>query len=792
MEQFVEMDWCGAKLRISTGKFAKQASGSVWLQNGDTIILATATMAKEPKSNLDFFPLTCDYEERKYAVGKIPGGFIKRGGRPGEKATLTSRLIDRPLRPLFPYGMRNETQVIAMPLSYQPEFPPDVLSVTAASAALTVSNIPFAGPIGCVRVGLGAEGEFILNPTIEQQKDSPLDLIVAASHDAIAMVEAGALEVTEAKMLEAMDFAHEACRKLCDLQNELAAKVGVTKVEVPLHHTHAEILNVVRSEFASQMRSGLQDPDKSSREAGLTLLINDVVTALKERFPDNVADLKEAADKVVKEQLRDLILTEGKRPDGRGTTDIRAISCEVGLLPRVHGTGLFTRGQTQVLTTLVLGSGDDAQIIDTLEEDGEKHYMHFYNFPPYSVGEARPMRGPGRREIGHGALAERALRAVIPTREEFPYTMLLTSEVLESNGSTSMASTCGSTLALLDAGVPIKAPVAGIAMGLIEGPEGSGENGQGRKYAVLTDIQGMEDFSGDMDFKVAGTAEGITALQLDTKIGGVPRSVFVQAFQQANDARQIILGKINAAISAPRESLSNFAPRIFTIHIEPDQIGTVIGPGGKTIKKITAETGAKVDIEQDGTVYIAAVDGIGGEAARKMIEDMTRTLKPGDIYEGTVVRFLQFGAFVEIVPGKDGLVHVSQLSESDERVAKPEDVVKLGDKIRVRITEIDPQGRVNLTARGLDEPFNSENPEPGRPPRPGGRNDRGGDRNDRGGDRNRGGRGGDRGDRPDRPQTRVEGAQETREQVREEAPAPAVPIAQDDDETPRARFRPRR
>nr|MDQ2687873.1 polyribonucleotide nucleotidyltransferase [Armatimonadota bacterium] len=718
MEQFVETEWCGAILRISTGKIAKQAGGAVWLQNGDTIVQATATMSKEPKAHLDFFPLTCDYEERGYATGKIPGGFIKRGGRPGEKATLTCRLIDRPLRPLFPSGMRNETQIITMPLSYQPEFPPDVLAVTAASAALTISNIPFAGPVGCVRVGLDAEGQFILNPTHDQQGESKLDLIVAATSEAIAMVEAGASEVTEDQMLSAMDFAFEACKKLCALQNELAAKVGVTKDEVPLHKPNAEILGVIRERFSAELRQGLQDPDKASREAGLTLLVNQVAEQLKEQYPDNGADVKEAADKVVKEQLRDMILTEGKRPDGRGTTDIRQIDCEVGLLPRVHGTGLFTRGQTQVLTTLVLGSGSDAQIIDTLEEDGEKHYMHFYNFPPYSVGEARPMRGPGRREIGHGMLAERALRAVLPGRDVFPYTMLLTSEVLESNGSTSMGSTCGSTLALMDAGVPIKAPVAGIAMGLIEGPEGSGENGQGRKYAVLTDIQGMEDFSGDMDFKVAGTAEGITALQLDTKIGGVPRDVFVQAFQQAKDARLHILGRITEAIAAPREALSTYAPRIITIHIEPDQIGTVIGPGGKMIKKITAETGAKIDIEQDGTVNIASVDGESGDLARKMIEDMTKTLKPGDIYEGTVVRFLQFGAFVEILPGKDGLVHVSQLTDSDERIGKPEDVIKLGDKIRVRVTEIDPQGRVNLTARGLDQPFDPANPEPGRPPRP--------------------------------------------------------------------------
>ncbi len=784
MEQTVELVFAGQTLKISTGKIAKQAGGAVWLTHGDTIVQAAATMAKEPKVGLDFFPLTCDYEERKYAVGKIPGGFIKRGGRPGEKATLTSRLIDRPLRPLFPKGMRNETQVIAMPLSYQPEFPPDVLAVTACSAALTISNIPWAGPIGAVRVGVNAEdGSFILNPSVAEQGVNKLDLIVAGTKDAVVMVEAGASEVSEEVVLNAIDFAMEAIKELVKLQEELAAKLNVVKTEVPVHATNKEIYAVVNERFAASMRSGLQDPDKASREAGLDLLISDVVAQLKEEFPENVADLKEAADKVVKEQLRDLILTEGKRPDGRGVLDIRPISCEAGILPRVHGTGLFTRGQTQVLTTLTLGSGDEAQTMDTLEEEGQKHYMHFYNFPPYSVGEARPMRGPGRREIGHGALAERGLRAVLPTREEFPYTMLLTSEVLESNGSTSMASTCGSTLALLDAGVPIKAPVAGIAMGLIEGPAKA--DGSERQYAVLTDIQGMEDFSGDMDFKVAGTAEGITALQLDTKIKGVPRHVFVEAFEQAKVARLHILDKINACLPTHRESLSAYAPRIITIHIDPEQIGTVIGPGGKTIKKITAETGAKIDIQQDGTVFIAAVDGAAGEAAKKAVEDLTRTLKPGDEFEGTVVRFLQFGAFVEILPGKDGLVHVSQLSDSDERINKPEDVCKLGDKIRVRVTEIDGQGRVNLTAKGLDEPFDPANPEPGRPPRPsgGGRGgDRGGDRGGRpsfgGRDRDRGGDR-DRGPRPDRAPAA---------EVQEEA----APVAQDDDELPRARFRPKR
>jgi polyribonucleotide nucleotidyltransferase len=783
----VELEFAGQKLTINTGKVAKQANGSVLLTHGDTVIIATATMAKEPRTGMDFFPLTCDYEERKYAVGKIPGGFIKRGGRPGEKATLTSRLIDRPMRPLFPDGMRNDVQVIAMPLSYQPEFPPDVLAVTAASAALTISNIPFRGPVGCVRVGLDAEGNFILNPSNEQQQESKLDLIVAGTKEAIAMVEAGSSEVSEEIMLSAMDFGHAAVKELVALQEELAKLVNNPKIEVALHKPDEEILGVIRSRYASQLRGALQDPDKASRESGISQIVSELAEKIEPEFEGRIAEIKEAADKVVKEQLRDLILTEGKRPDGRSTTDIRQISAEVGLLPRVHGSGLFTRGQTQVLTTLTLGSGDDAQTMDTLEEDGEKHYMHFYNFPPYSVGEARPMRGPGRREIGHGALAERALRAVIPGKDVFPYTMLLTSEVLESNGSTSMASTCGSTLALMDAGVPITAPVAGIAMGLIES-KGEGE----KKYAVLTDIQGMEDFSGDMDFKVAGTAAGITALQLDTKIGGVPREVFVQAFEQARQARLHILGIMTSALAQPREELSQYAPRIITIHIDPEQIGSVIGPGGKTIKKITADTGAKIDIEQDGTVYIAAVDGLAGDAARKAVEDLTRTIKPGDIFEGKVTRFLQFGAFVEIMPGKDGLVHVSQLTDSDERIARPEDVVKLGDTIKVRVTEVDFQGRVNLTARGLDKPFDASNPEPGRPPREP-RGDRGNDRgNDRGDHGGRGGRergNGRGGFGRDRDSDR--GGNSAPSAGAPEADAPAV-VARDDDDMPRARFRPKR
>ncbi len=796
----------GRTITIESGKLAKQAGGAVTITVGDTVILATATMNAEPKPGMDFFPLTCDYEERKYAIGKIPGGFIKRGGRPSDRAILTSRLMDRPLRPLFDKGMRNDTSVVAMPLSVDLTHLPDVYAVLAASAALTVSNIPFAGPIGCVRVALDADGGFIINPSQEEQRASKLDLVVAGTAKAILMVEAGCSEISETEMLAAFDAAHEVIKLQCAMLEDLRAKAGKPKSEVKYHEPDKELVAVIRDRFAAELRSGLQEPDKASREAGLNLLIAEVAEKLKDEYPDRRGNLLECADKVVKEQLRDLIVSENKRPDGRTSTEIRPIDVEVGLLPRVHGSGLFTRGQTQVLTTLTLGSGDDAQTMDTLEEEGSKHYLHYYNFPSYSVGEVRPSRGPGRREIGHGMLAERALQAVIPGRDVWPYTMLLTSEVLESNGSTSMASTCGSTLALLDAGVPIKAPVAGIAMGLIQ---------EGDKFAVLTDIQGMEDFSGDMDFKVAGTEAGITALQLDTKIQGIPRHVFVSAFEQARVARLFILGKMNAVISESRPELSRYAPRIITISIDPEQIGLIIGPGGKTIKKITADTGAKIDIEQDGTVHIAAVDGLAGEQARKIIESMTKNVTPGEVYEGRITRFLQFGAFVEIVPGKDALVHVSQIA--DPAPSKPDENLKVGDTLRVRVTEIDGQGRINATARGLDETFDPENPEPGRPARgarPGG--DRGGDRGGRPGGGGFSG-GGDRGGRPggggfggggDRGGGRFGGAQGDGGN----RPAPSDPVTpavmdamasnpgnanpgstdEDGDDMPRARFRPRR
>ena len=770
----VERELAGRTLRLETGKVAKQANGAVWLYQGDTIVMATATMSQEPRVGTDFFPLTCDYEERKYAVGKIPGGFVKRGGRPSEKAVLTSRLIDRPLRPLFPDGMRNDVQVIALPLSVDTDNLSDTLAMVAASAALTVSNIPFDGPIGAVRVGR-VNGELIMNPTLSQLADSDMDLVVSGTKKAVLMIEAGTKFVNETDLLNAIDAAHEVIGQQCDMQEELAAKVGVTKLNVELHLPPKDIMQAIHDRMDANIRATIQNPDKAARESAIGDLKKEIVASLLTDFPDQKSDIAEAAEKAIKHQIRALIIEEGVRPDGRKVDEIRPITCEVGLLPRVHGTGLFTRGQTQVLTCLTLGATSEAQVVDNLEVDEKKQYMHYYNFAPYSVGEARPLRGPGRREIGHGALAERALVPVLPPTETFPYAMLLQSEVLESNGSTSMASVCGSTLALMDAGVKISAPVAGIAMGLMTLDD---------KFAVLSDIQGMEDFSGDMDFKVAGTAEGVTAIQLDCKIQGLPREVMVQALEQARIGRLHILGKITEAISAPREHLSKFAPSIFTIEINPERIGEVIGPGGKMIKKITADTGAQIDIQQDGKIFIAAVDQEAGRRAADIILGMVGEMEVGGIFTGKVTRLIGMGAFVEIMPGREGLVHVSHLKNPPVR--RPEEAVKMGDEIQVRVIEVDQQGRINLSAINLDQPFDpnmAKRPDDGRPPRD--RNDRGGDRGggrfgdrDRGGDRGGGGgRFGDR-DRGPRP---------------DPTPQPQTPPDDDEgDDVPKARFRPRR
>jgi len=754
-------------LRIETGKVAKQAGGAVWVYQGDTVVMAAATMSRETRPGIDFFPLTCDYEERKYAVGKIPGGFIKRGGRPSEKGVLNSRLIDRPLRPLFPDGMRNDVQIIATPLSLDLDNLSDTLAIVASSAALMVSNIPWNGPVGAVRVGI-VDGNFVVNPTLSQIKASDLDLVVAGTKKAIIMIEAGANFVSEAKMLEAMDLGHKVIIEQCELQEQLRDLAGKSKNEITTFLPDPEILKGIQEKMGTEIRAAIQNPDKAARESAIDELKAEIVARMAPDFPDRNSAIAEAADKAVKKAIRSLIIEEHVRPDGRKLDEVRQITCEVGLLPRVHGTGLFTRGQTQVLTALTLGATSEAQVVDNLEVDEKELYMHFYNFPPYSVGEVRPLRGPGRRETGHGALAKRAMLPVLPPTEGFPYAMLLQSEVLESNGSTSMASVCGSTLALMDAGVPIKAPVAGVAMGLMTIED---------KFAVLTDIQGMEDFSGDMDFKVAGTSEGITAIQMDTKIQGIPRAVMEQALEQARQGRLHILGKIVEAIGEPRQKLSNYAPSIFTIEINPERIGEVIGPGGKMIKKITAETGAQIDIQQDGKIYIAAVDQSAGQRAADIIMGMVGEIEVGTVFTGKVTRLIGMGAFVEIAPGREGLVHVSHLRVPPVR--RPEEAVKLGDEIKVRVIEVDGQGRVNLSAINLDQPFDAsmaKRPDDGRggPPRFGG-GDRGGDR---GGSRFGGG---DRGGRPDR------------DRRPDAAPAPTpAPDEDDGDDTPKARFRPRR
>ncbi len=682
-----ELDLGGRALEVQVGKVAKQAGGAVTLRVGDTVVLGVATMSEDERQGIDFFPLTCDYEERMYSVGKIPGGFYKREGKPSERAVLTSRLIDRPNRPLFPDGMRHDVQVVAMPLSVDQDTPPDIVAMNAASAAITLSDIPYNGPTGAVRVGL-IDGELVLNPSRAQLEGSDLDLIVAGTRENVSMLEAGASEVSEAQMLEAIRFGHEAVKKICEFFAQLRTELGKPKREVVLHKADSEMLEKVLSTSLTQIREAIVNPDKASRETGLSELKDEIVARLAPEYPERGAELSEAVEKAIKQQVRRLILEEGKRPDGRTPEEIRTITCEVGLLPRAHGSGLFTRGQTQILTVCTLGGTSEDQLIDGLGEEESKRFMHHYNFPPFSVGETRPLRGPGRREIGHGALAERALRGMIPPMEEFPYVCRLVSETLESNGSSSMGSVCGSTLALMDAGVPIEAPVAGVAMGLMT---------EGDKYAILTDIQGMEDFTGDMDFKVAGTQDGITAIQLDLKLGGIKDEILTHALEQARKGRLFILDRMLETIAAPREEMSHFAPRIFTLDISPEKIGDVIGPGGKVIKKIQAETGAKIDIEQSGKVYIACAEAEGGERARRMIEDLTRDVAIGETYQGRVTRLMDFGAFVEILPGTDGLVHISELAH--EKVNSVSDVLREGDEVLVKVVSIDRMGKIRLSRK---------------------------------------------------------------------------------------------
>jgi polyribonucleotide nucleotidyltransferase len=693
------------KLSFETGTLGRQAGGAIYLKYGDSVVSAFATTSSQPREGIDFFPLTVDLEERFYAVGKIPGGFIKREGRPSERATLSARLIDRPIRPLFPEDYRNDVQVVAMIMSVDQDCAPDMMAINAASAALTISDIPFEGPIAAVIVGLVDE-EYVINPTVEQMEQSRMQLYVAGTKDAVMMVEAGANEVPEEQMLEAIMFGHQEIKRIVEfievfrdeaLKLNLAKpKKEVVPVEVP-----SEISERVSAWAYDKLDEAIRTEEKLARQEAVEQVKQEALEFFTEEFPEELNYVSKVLDDLVHKIIRRLITVEHIRPDGRALDEVRKISVEVGRLPRTHGSALFTRGQTQVLTVATLGAVGDEQIIDGLGLEDSKRYMHHYNFPPFSVGEVRPMRGPGRREIGHGSLAERALIPVIPTEEEFPYTLRLVSEVLESNGSSSMASVCGSTLALMDAGVPIKAPVAGIAMGLIKEDD---------HIAILTDIQGLEDHDGDMDFKVSGTTKGITALQMDIKIKGVDREILSQALEQAKAGRNFILNKMLEVLPEPRKEISPYAPRIISFTIHPDKIRDVIGQGGKVIKKIVEETGAKIDIEDDGRVFISAIDSEAGERAAKIIHSLTQDIQVGKIYQGKVVRIMDFGAFVEVIPGvlglpgKDGLVHISQLDIG--RVAKVEDVVKVGDEILVKATGIDKQGRLNLSRK---EALNKEN-----------------------------------------------------------------------------------
>lgn len=727
-------------ITLETGKLAGQAGGAVTIRLGDSIIFASATMGGV-REGIDFFPLSVEYEERLYASGKIPGSFFRREGRPGTEAILTARLTDRPLRPLFPKGMRNEVQIIMFSLSSDGVNPLDILAINAASTAVMISDIPWNGPVGAVRIGR-VDGEFVINPTFEQIDASDLDLRIAGTRDAILMVECGANEVPEDIMVAALELGHQSIQPIIDIQLKMQAELGKEKREATFNLPDEEIAKKVFDRVSGPMTELLDKPlTKAEFYGGMTELKDEVVAEMctvpegadASGYPP-LASVREAFDQAEQTIVRERILGMGKRPDGRGPKDIRPIWCEVSLSPRAHGSGLFTRGETQVMTLATLGTLGEAQEIDSLSPIDTKRYLHHYNFPPYSVGEVRPLRGQSRREIGHGALAERALEPVIPAEETFPYTLRLVSEVLSSNGSTSMASVCGSTLALMDAGVPIKAPVAGIAMGLITDNTG--------RYKILTDIQGTEDHLGDMDFKVAGTADGITALQMDIKISGLSAEIMKEALEQARVARMSILDIMQSVIPQPRAELKDHAPRITTVKIPVDKIGALIGPGGKNIRALQEETGTKIDIEEDGTVYIAAVEGTGAKVAIERIEALGESPEIGRIYTGKVVRIESFGAFVEILPGTDGLVHISQLDS--ERVNTVEDVVRVGDEITVMITDIDPMGKIRLSRQAVLEGWTAEEArerdQRKSGPRSGGRSGgRGNDRRSGGNDR-RGGR----------------------------------------------------
>ena len=680
----------GRTLTVETGHVAQQASGAVTVRMGDTMLLVTAVMSATPREGIDFFPLTCDYEEKLYAAGKIPGGFIRREGRPSEQAILNSRLIDRPIRPLFPKDFRNDVQVVATVLSVDQDADPATMAINGASLALSISPIPFQGPIGAVRIGM-LDDQLVVGPPVNKMEESKLDLVVAGTRDAIIMVEAGAKEVPEETIVEALRLAHHEIVRICDMQDAFAREVGKPKVAVPQSPKDPEVDEAVDRFLAERLDQALFNPNKALRESALDDLKKETLTEVGPQFADRLPYLAKSFEAKVKQRVRNKILDEGLRPDGRKTTEIRPITCEVGILPRTHGSALFTRGQTQALSIVTLGSIGDKQKLDGLGLEEFKRFMHHYNFPPFSVGEARPLRSPGRREIGHGALAERALLPVVPTEEEFPYTIRLVTEILSSNGSTSMASVCGSSLAMMDAGVPTKGQVAGIAMGLITG-EG--------KVAVLSDIQGVEDALGDMDFKVAGTRRGVTAMQMDMKIKGISIDTMAGAIQQAKEGRFFIMDKMDAALRQPRSAMSQYAPRMITVQIHPDKIREVIGPGGKMIRKIIEDSGVtSIDIEDDGRVVIGSVNGESAAKAEQLIRDLTGEVEVGKNYRGKVVRIMPFGAFVQIMPNQDGLVHISQLAE--ERVERVEDAVNVGDEIDVKVTEVDRQGRVNLSRKAV-------------------------------------------------------------------------------------------
>lgn len=688
----------GRLLQFEIGKVCEQANGQVTVRYGETVVNCTATASKEPRQDIDFFPLSCDYEEKMYSVGKIPGGYIKREGKPGEKAILTSRLIDRPLRPLFPKGFRNDVVVVASAWSVDHDCSPEIAAMLGSSVALATSDIPWDGPTAAVVVGR-VDGELIINPTYEQRMASDINLTVSGTKKAIMMVEAGANEVPEMEMLDAIMFGHEEIKKLCEFIEEIVAEVGKEKMEYKVFKATEEIDAAVREYATEKMITAIKTVEKQERMANMEAVEKETKEHFAEIFPEGEKDVAEVLYNIKKENVRAMILDDGIRPDNRKLTEIRPLWSETGLLPRAHGSGLFKRGQTQVLSVATLAPENEAQNLDSIDIDRTtKRYMHQYNFPGYCTGEAKTSRGPGRREIGHGALAERALLPVIPSEEEFPYAIRVVSEVLSSNGSSSMASTCGSCLALMDAGVPIKKPVSGIAMGLIEGINEDGTS----RYAILSDIQGMEDFLGDMDFKVTGTPDGVTALQMDIKVHGLSREILEQALNQAKEGRAHILENMLEELPEPRKELSPYAPRVIFMRVDPDKVRLVIGPGGKTVNRIVEETGVKIDISDDdvGKICIYSEDMAGAEAAKREIELITKDVEVGEVYTGTVKRIMNFGAFIEILPGKEGLLHISKMA--NHRVEKVEDVMNIGDKVEVKVTEIDNQNRINLVRKDLN------------------------------------------------------------------------------------------